>query len=169
MLYFIRHRGKEHKVRVEARQKQLYVGFDDQPVEAVDMHFQGNDCSYVEEGHVFAANVVGSKNDYTVWMPEGNLSLQVESEYRRIVSALRGQNIVDEGHITAKMPGKIVKILVKPGDEVAQGTPVCVMEAMKMENEIRAAGAGRVSAIVVKEGQPVESGQLLIELATLDA
>ena len=60
------------------------------------------------------------------------------------------------------MPGLIVKVLVSVGDSVEPGAPLVVMEAMKMENELRAAGAGVVAAIEVREGQNVESAALLV-------
>jgi len=63
------------------------------------------------------------------------------------------------------MPGKIAKLLVKVGDTVEKTAPVLVMEAMKMENEIRATVSGTVAHIHVKEGQAVETGTLLVELS----
>lgn len=64
--------------------------------------------------------------------------------------------------VRAQMPGKIVRILVKPGDEVSKDQPLLVMEAMKMENEIRATATGTVEAVKVVEGQAVETGADLI-------
>jgi biotin carboxyl carrier protein len=64
--------------------------------------------------------------------------------------------------LTAPMPGKIVKVLVGPGDTVEAGRGVLVMEAMKMENELKAARAGTIQEIRVKEGQAVEMGALLL-------
>lgn len=64
--------------------------------------------------------------------------------------------------VRAQMPGKIVRVLVKAGDEVTKDQPLLVMEAMKMENEIRAAAAGKIEAVKVIEGQAVESGADLI-------
>jgi acetyl/propionyl-CoA carboxylase alpha subunit len=66
--------------------------------------------------------------------------------------------------VTSPMPGKVVKLLVKPGDAVTAGQGLVVVEAMKMENELRAARAGSVQAIRVKEGQPVEGGETLLTL-----
>ena len=63
--------------------------------------------------------------------------------------------------ITAPMPGKIVKVLVKPGDMVAARQGLVVIEAMKMENELRATRAGRVKDVHVAEGDLVEAGRLL--------
>ncbi|MBC7386630.1 MAG: biotin/lipoyl-binding protein [Cryobacterium sp.] len=60
--------------------------------------------------------------------------------------------------VRAQMPGKIMRILVKTGDEVLKDQPLLVMEAMKMENEIRALSSGKIEAVKITEGQAVESG-----------
>jgi biotin carboxyl carrier protein len=64
--------------------------------------------------------------------------------------------------VTAPMPGKIVRVSATVGQEVEADECLVVMEAMKMENEIRSPRDGRVKDVVVKEGQAVESGALLI-------
>ena len=66
--------------------------------------------------------------------------------------------------ITAPMPGKVVKVLVAPGDAVEERQGLVVVEAMKMENELRATRAGRVREVHVQEGALVESGRLLVVL-----
>jgi biotin carboxyl carrier protein len=63
--------------------------------------------------------------------------------------------------ILAPMPGKIVRILVAVGDEVVAGQGIVVVEAMKMQNEMKAAKAGRVTAIEVKENDSVTAGAVL--------
>lgn len=63
--------------------------------------------------------------------------------------------------IVAPMPGKVVRIVGRPGDTVAQRQPVVVIEAMKMENELRASRDGTITEVLVKEGQSVEAGTLL--------
>jgi biotin carboxyl carrier protein len=60
------------------------------------------------------------------------------------------------------MPGKVVRVLVKVGDEVQPRQGLVVVEAMKMENELRAAAAGRVREVFVSEGQSVEAGTPLV-------
>ena len=62
------------------------------------------------------------------------------------------------------MPGKLVRLLVAAGQEVAAGQGLLVMEAMKMENELKAPRAGRVRDIHVAERQAVETGALLLVL-----
>jgi biotin carboxyl carrier protein len=65
--------------------------------------------------------------------------------------------------VLAPMPGRVLRMLVSPGDEVVAGQAVVVIEAMKMENELRAPRAGRVRT-VVREGEAVDSGALLVGL-----
>jgi acetyl/propionyl-CoA carboxylase alpha subunit len=64
--------------------------------------------------------------------------------------------------VIAPMPGKVVRVVVKIGDVVVARQPVIVVEAMKMENELRSARDGRVAEVHVEEGASVERGQLLI-------
>jgi biotin carboxyl carrier protein len=66
--------------------------------------------------------------------------------------------------ITAPMPGRLVKVLVQEGDSVGEGQGLVVMEAMKMENELRAPRAGRVKELPARERQAVETGALLVVL-----
>jgi biotin carboxyl carrier protein len=66
--------------------------------------------------------------------------------------------------VQAPMPGKLVRVLVSAGQDVGAGQGLVVMEAMKMENEIRAPRAGRVKEAPVREGQAVETGALLVLL-----
>ena len=63
--------------------------------------------------------------------------------------------------ITAPIPGRVSRILVQPGQEVGKGDGIVVVEAMKMENELRSPRHGTVGAIEVEEGQGVEGGALL--------
>ena len=68
------------------------------------------------------------------------------------------------GELITNMPGKVVKILVGVGDEVREGDPVVILEAMKMENEIKCPAGGVVKTICVKEGDTLEQGVLMIEM-----
>jgi biotin carboxyl carrier protein len=60
------------------------------------------------------------------------------------------------------MPGRIVRVMAEPGQEVAAGEGLVVMEAMKMENELRSPRAGRVAQVHARERQNVETGALLV-------
>lgn len=69
-----------------------------------------------------------------------------------------------EGELHTQMPGKVVKILVEPGAKIEKGQTLLILEAMKMENEIKSSLDGEVKAIHVKEGEALEQGVLMLEI-----
>ncbi len=71
--------------------------------------------------------------------------------------------------VTAPMPGKVLKILVREGEQVEAGQPLITMEAMKMETTLAAEGPAQVKAIAVSPGQMVDAGAVLIELTPADS
>jgi biotin carboxyl carrier protein len=71
----------------------------------------------------------------------------------------------DTKAVRAPIPGVIVSIGVQPGDEVTAGQELCVLEAMKMNNAIRASRAGQVATVYVSVGQHVKHHEVLIEYA----
>jgi biotin carboxyl carrier protein len=79
--------------------------------------------------------------------------------------ASKGRGPAGPEILRSPMPGKVVKLLVKVGDDVAAGQGVAVIEAMKMENEMRAGRAGKVSAIHVTEGQALEAQAQVLTIA----
>jgi biotin carboxyl carrier protein len=82
-----------------------------------------------------------------------------EREWRR----KRGDAVEAEGRqqVLAPMPGKIVRVLVKPGDAVRAGDGLVVVEAMKMQNEIRAPKSGTIDRVAVVEGQTVNAAEVV--------
>lgn len=80
-------------------------------------------------------------------------------------SAPKAQGSVGNIKVSAPMPGTILGVKVAVGDTVEKGQTLCILEAMKMENEIAAPEAGTVSSINVETGASVESGQLLVSLS----
>jgi biotin carboxyl carrier protein len=82
----------------------------------------------------------------------------------RAGSGRGGSEYDGPGHVSTPMPGRIVKLLVRPGDVVTARQGVIVVEAMKMENELRAPRGGTVSAVHVEEGATVEAGATLITI-----
>jgi biotin carboxyl carrier protein len=84
------------------------------------------------------------------------------NEQRRAMLRAGGKGSAGKAMLTSPMPGKVVKLLVEEGQEVAAGQGVIVVEAMKMENELKSALPGKVKEIFVEEGQVVESGAKLL-------
>jgi biotin carboxyl carrier protein len=74
-----------------------------------------------------------------------------------------GQKGVGPTVLKAPMPGLVVRVAVEEGSRVEAGAALVVLEAMKMENELRAQTGGVVKGVRVKPGQPVEKGQVLVE------
>ncbi len=89
--------------------------------------------------------------------PDGTLTLHTElAEYQAEVNDPR----LWRGRKHA-MPGKVVRLLVNEGDSVEAGQGLLVVEAMKMQNEVRSPKAGKVERLLVKENQPVNAGDVL--------
>jgi pyruvate carboxylase subunit B len=93
-------------------------------------------------------------------------SVSVDDEQSALLKSVLSKSHSAGGALIvhAPMPGLISRIEVEVGQEVAKGAGLLVLEAMKMENEIRATGSGRVKAIHVGRGKPVEKGEALITL-----
>lgn len=68
------------------------------------------------------------------------------------------------GGLVTQIPGKVIKLKCQEGDEVKQGDTLLILEAMKMENEIKANIDGKVESIYIQEGQSLEAGTLMIEI-----
>jgi glutaconyl-CoA/methylmalonyl-CoA decarboxylase subunit gamma len=91
--------------------------------------------------------------------------VRVESERMRSAEAAKkGKGGSAEQVVKSPMPGRVVKVLVKPGDEIAVGQALVVIEAMKMENELKAPRAGGVLEVRCVEGAAVEAGQDLVSM-----
>jgi biotin carboxyl carrier protein len=96
---------------------------------------------------------------------DSEVMLRVEDALHKRLAAAAGTRTAARGEvIRAPIAGKVVKILVAPGDPVAAGAAVIVLEAMKMENELAAERGGTVSAIHKVAGQAVDTGDLLVEI-----
>ncbi len=88
---------------------------------------------------------------------------------RKALLAAAGGAAGSGGTLTAPMPGKVVKLLVKEGDLVTEGQPLLIMEAMKMQNELRAVSEGVVVKVSTSEGATVETGSVLITVGPKSA
>lgn len=118
--------------------------------------------------HVTGANPV-SDNERRFYMtvdgvPE-EIQLASESDGEQGGGKSGGRaSATKEGHVTTSMPGNIVDVLVKEGDEVQAGDPVLIIEAMKMETEVKATIAGSVKGVFIAKGDRVVPGEVLLEI-----
>jgi len=103
---------------------------------------------------------------YTLWIDGYRFEAEAMDERTRAIRDLSAASAAPAGPapVRAPMPGLIVRVNVKAGDTVQAGEGLVVMEAMKMENELRATAAGTVRSVEVTAGTAVEKGALLVAL-----
>lgn len=106
----------------------------------------------------------GNTGDLDVHFAGRAVALQIRpaGSFGRPKKAGAGASAHGLQRVTAPMPGKVVRVLVKPGDQVVARQGLVVVEAMKMENELRAARDGRVREVSAREGQSVDAGAVLM-------
>lgn len=116
--------------------------------------------------HRIAVRPGESRGRYVLWTDRHRFEVEALDERTRAIRALSGRGKTADGPVplVAPMPGLIVRVEVDVGDVVEPGQGLVVMEAMKMENELRAASRGTVAAIRVAAGSVVERGAVLVEL-----
>ena len=102
------------------------------------------------------------RGTYTLWVDGYRFETEALDERTRAIRDLSAARAGPTG--PAPMPGLIVRVSVKAGDKVEAGQGIVVMEAMKMENELRATAAGTVRSVEVAPGTAVEKGALLVAL-----
>jgi pyruvate carboxylase subunit B len=106
------------------------------------------------------------RGNYTLWVDGYRFETEALDERTRAIRDLSAASAgpVGPAPILAPMPGLIVRVSVSVGDKVEAGQGLVVMEAMKMENELRATSAGTVRSVEVSPGTAVEKGTLLVAL-----
>ncbi|MEX1196879.1 MAG: sodium-extruding oxaloacetate decarboxylase subunit alpha [Pseudohongiellaceae bacterium] len=117
--------------------------------------------------HVTGASPVGETERRFYMTIDGvpeEIYLESLGEFHKEGGASKRNKVTKEGQVTTTMPGNIVDVLVEEGAEVSAGDPVLVIEAMKMETEIKAPAAGKVTAIHIRKGDRVTPGDVLVEI-----
>ena len=118
------------------------------------------------EVHRVAVRRGASRGEYTLWIDGHRYQVDAVDERTRTIRDLTSGATAALGPrpLLAPMPGLVVRIHVKPGEQVEAGQGLVAMEAMKMENELRSLSAGTVKRVCVSHGQAVEKGAILVEL-----
>jgi biotin carboxyl carrier protein len=116
--------------------------------------------SVVMNGRSYDARIEENATGLAVVIDGFRFEIEV-SDPRRMARRAGGQGREGVQTIVAPMPGKVVRVLVAPGDQVEAGQGLVVVEAMKMQNEMKAAHAGRVATVPAREGATVAAGEVL--------
>jgi glutaconyl-CoA/methylmalonyl-CoA decarboxylase subunit gamma len=165
MRYFVALGGREIPVDLTALPSGGWdVRIDGKEV-AIDAVAAGDCLSVRVDGRVIDLLIDGAPPtvQFVASGVRGDATIETERT-RAGLSLKRGSAVKGAEFVTAPMPGRIVRVMVAPGDNIEIGAPLIVMEAMKMENELHALHAARVGAVLVKAGDTVEGGAKLISL-----
>ncbi len=165
MKYLVRIRGEERELAVDGEDVQL----DGQQVRAHVSAVEGTPVILLSIGNQVHRVVMrrgAARGQYALEIGGFRFDVEALDERTRAIRALAGAagKATGPATLTAPMPGLIVRVSVQEGDQVQAGQGLVVMEAMKMENELRAAAAGVVKKIVVSPGTAVEKGATLLEM-----
>lgn len=163
-------RGKHYKIDITETRRSWRINLQEENSEWVKYEISKEDYKLVENainlifnGGSYLMDVFGSGTEYTVYTRSSVRNVTIYNDEALLHESLKkGGALGAADKLAAGMPGKIVKVLVNKGDVVKANQPILIMEAMKMENEMRAPRNTRIKEIKVTKGQSVESGATLI-------
>lgn len=163
MKYYARVGQREYVIEID--RGKTYV---DGELVDVDLRQSGASELYslLFNGLSYELLIQAARFDYGVTSRGERFDVQVEDERTRKLNAGRKAPALPEGELAviAPIPGLVVKMLVETGDNVDEEQPLVILEAMKMENEIRSPRAGVVKKVQVGPGQRVEQNGILLVL-----
>jgi biotin carboxyl carrier protein len=153
---------KLRTVELERHADGWRISLDGQQVHADAVEINPHTLSLLLEGQSYEVHIRESP-DGVLRLETGFQEFTAEVVDPRAWRGRRHGAVEAEGRqqVLAPMPGKVVRILVQAGDQVEAGQGLLVVEAMKMQNEIRSPKGGTVERLHVKEGQPVNAGEVL--------
>jgi len=169
--------GTERLVVVTARGSSYRVAIHPGPTESRDapprilevdaVHLRAGSLSLLADGRSGRCDIESdAEGRFRVLLGDELHTFELLDDRRHRMHRAGGKfSLEGPQRIDAPMPGKIVRVLVKQGDTVAEGQGLVVVEAMKMENELKSPKAGVVRELLAQEGQPVEAGAKLVVVA----
>jgi biotin carboxyl carrier protein len=129
----------------------------------VDARWTQSDLlSLIIDGRSYQVDIHSEKDSHQVLVEGEHFDFELFDERKALLKSAAGLGVEGVQEIRTSMPGKIVKVLVAEGDEVQEGDGLVIVEAMKMENEMKSPKAGVVTKLGVGEGDTVEAGALLV-------
>jgi biotin carboxyl carrier protein len=167
--YFITIGERVHEVDLVSRLGELIVTVNGEPMDLkyseADRHGQ---VTLQHDDRSFGASIEGSDSEVSITLAGHSYQMQLEDERERAAHVAERAASKGGGMLKAVMPGIVVETLVAVGEEVGEGQPLLILEAMKMQNEILAPGPGIVARFHVEPGQAVAAGEKLVDLKGLE-
>jgi acetyl/propionyl-CoA carboxylase alpha subunit len=165
MAYTAEFQGRTHRLLVSGEGSPAAVQLDETTCEVDFTPVGGGLFSLLVDGRSYVVDVVEEGEGLlVVWVNGEPHHIEFHEEGRRRPRPTAAPSPGTRGRqaIAAPMPGKVVKLLVAPGQQVSAGQGVIVVEAMKMENELKASAPGVVKEVRVQEGAGVGGGEVLV-------
>ena len=160
MLYDVTIDGKNFRLELNRAEERWSCRLNGREVE-VDAVLPRPDVLSLRVGNLaYEVKLERVANDLLLWVGSNRFAVELRDP-RSLRSRARATNDQGPRKITAPMPGKVVRILARQGDEVEAGAGIAVVEAMKMQNEIRSPKKGIVQKILAAEGAAVNAGDVL--------
>jgi acetyl/propionyl-CoA carboxylase alpha subunit len=160
MLYDVTIDGKNYRLELERAEGRWSCRLDGREVE-IDAVLARPDVLSLRIGnHAYEIKSERVGNDWHLWVGGARFASEVRDP-RSLRSRTRAADDHGPRKLTAPMPGKVVRVLVREGDAVEAGAGVLVVEAMKMQNEIKSPKKGTIQKMLAAEGIAVNAGDVL--------
>ena len=164
MAYIAKLGERNYTVEVEEVEKSIYRVSVDGSEFLLDGKKTGRtNYSLIVDNRSFEVDIDVSEDDYRVLVDGRNYHIHLLDERRMRLGGLQaGIELQGRQRVSVPMPGKVIAVLVSEGDKVERGQGLVIVEAMKMENEVRSPIAGEVKEVKVKAGDSLEAGAALL-------
>ena len=160
MLFDATSSGRSARIEVREKQGRYLVTIDEKTLDLDLVKTGEHDVSVLVNGVSYDFGLEKTADGFAVIVRGDRFDVEIRDALKGAAPSRSAAS--GPVKLKAPMPGKIVKVLVAVGEPVESGQGVLVMEAMKMENELKASRAGHIQEIRVGEGQAVEMGTLLL-------
>jgi len=161
MIYEISIDGKNHKLELNQVQNRWECKLDGEKFDVDAVIARPNVLSLIVDGQAFEVKRERTATDLHLWVKSARFGVDVRDPRSLRSRRAAGGGVEGPQKLHAPMPGKIIRVLAPVGTAVTAGQGVLVIEAMKMQNELKSPKAGTVKQIVVAEGSSVGAGEVL--------
>jgi biotin carboxyl carrier protein len=160
MTYDIAIDGKSYRLELSRSEGRWSCGVDGREIEVDAVLARPNVLSLRIGNKAYEVKCERVGTDVHIWVGSQRFSAEVRDP-RSLRSRTRGVDDHGPRKLTAPMPGKVVRVLVSQGSQVEAGSGVLVVEAMKMQNEVKSPKKGTIQKVLVSEGSAVNAGDVL--------
>jgi biotin carboxyl carrier protein len=162
MTYDIIIEGKPHRLELERNVNTWNCRLDGEPVTADAILSRPNVISLIIDGKGYEVKREQTASDLHIWVSGARYAAEVRDPRSLRSRRASAESADGPRKVVAPMPGRVVRVLVKEAESVQQGQGLIVVEAMKMQNELKSPKAGIVQKILAGSGSAVNAGDVLV-------